>query len=173
MSDTKPTRTPVKKLPVDVPALGISYQFDIGSGRQIVMQTHVNATTDDADANELLDRMTRWSYRQQCVVELDDCTHKLGAAYAALKTQRIEHARKMADFQVRHVQAGRRGQFQPKAEQTVALSNIDQGIANIQGNIIAIRWKIANLTAIINGTERPPPIQDEVSVTEMLREAAE
>lgn len=92
----------------DVPALGMSYQFQISERRSIVFQTHIAADIDDATLDEMLDQMARAANRQQAMLELIDNERHLAAEEAQLKFYQRDLVEYRAEIEEHIRQDGRR-----------------------------------------------------------------
>jgi DNA repair exonuclease SbcCD ATPase subunit len=160
----------VKPLPIQVPALGISYQIDIAQGRSLVFQTHVDATMDRETIDALLDDVARAANRQKAEHDLDEFKRKLASFYLQLKQHTGGLIRQEEDFRANWTARGKRGEWQATGQEITALQNIKTNLETLKANIEACKQEIANLEAIMAGEPLPePPTMDE----EPLAQAAE
>ena len=65
--------------PTEVPALGMSYQFQISERRSIVFQTHISNDVDQKTLDDILDTMQLAANRQQALLEIVDTERQLAA----------------------------------------------------------------------------------------------
>lgn len=134
----------------DVPALGLSYQFNISERRSLVFQTHIGADIDDATLNELLDQIARAANRQQAMLELIDNERHLAAEEAQLKFAKRDLIQRRAEIRERIKQEGEGGRRNPREtpQEKASLANMETSIAKAEEMLEQRRGLIGALAHI-------------------------
>lgn len=145
----------VEARPVEVNALGITYQIALEEGRTIAYESKVDATCSTEDMDELLDRLHDATERQLARVNLPKAKGKLKIARIQLRMQEQLHARTESEQLAHHRLSRKQGEFRPSEAQRNNLTGIETSIARFRADLPIIEWEIARLEAII--ARREPP----------------
>lgn len=96
------------------PALGISFQCEVGQGRQIVFQTHMDSEAPLPWINAILDKLNAAVERQTAKIAVEQLEHQRNLRKATLTTLQADYsmieARKVKDRDT-WVSEGRRGPY--------------------------------------------------------------
>jgi len=148
-------------LPLDkAPALGMSIQVDLGSGRVATLQTFVDSTCSIFELNAMLDKMTHAGDRQRAHYKIEELERdlkqeqKLLAQHAddlaridkdfdEAQARRYDTAEKMqktvdtfmATARDNHVSSGRRADFALKGREKSHVDQVTSGIKKIKDEI--------------------------------------
>lgn len=146
----------VEARPIEVNALGITYQITLADGRTVAYETRMDATCELADMDELLDRIHDATERQAARVNLPQARAKLKIAHTQLRMQEQLYATTQAGQEAAHSVSRKQGPFRPSEAQRTNLENIRASIARFRADIPILEWEIARLEAVI-AREEPPP----------------
>jgi hypothetical protein len=161
----------VKRLPLPVGAMAVTYQITIGDGRTMAFETAVDATVAREDLDGLLDTMGGAAERRQAIFELPLVKANLFANRELLADQEKGRANAIANLQA-HVEIRSRGsrpQAQPVPSDVNAVAQFDDRIAKIKAQIKTAELRIPYLEALIDRRD-PPDLFPELADR---REAAE
>lgn len=155
----------------------------------LTFQVGIDSTTDDADLNDLLDRIGRAANRQRAIAELPEKEQALEIAYGQPAALEREIARLQA-LRAAHVggmqaawdAAARRGPFKPNEKQQAQIDQYDKQIeqamksrGSFTRDIAICEWEVARRRALIECLPEPPKPQEiDDAVTDLrLAQAAE
>ena len=136
----------------DIPAIGISYQFQADDFRQMVLQAHVRADCAAGELDRLIDKVARACERQRAKAHLPTAKNLLAEKRAGLKqeteicfgarTERDEHiTRWLGSWQA----SGRRGEFKMQPKQQQEKNQLDQAVGKSEQNIVVLQKEIRDL----------------------------
>lgn len=74
----------------DTPAIGMSLSIEIGRGRSIVFQSHIERDSDLPAINSLLDKITAAADRQQAKCAVEDLRHRYQLQKSALENLMLD-----------------------------------------------------------------------------------
>jgi hypothetical protein len=139
-------------MPVDVPAIGISFKHLLDEHREVVFQGYVPAGCSDEQFNEMLDKLTKASDRQKARVALP--THRgvleLQKGKLVEKTKELYEAHAERDAAkaswTQEAQASQRRNWRPSPAQL-------QDDIKRQGRITGLEKEIKDLQLQIDGYE--------------------
>jgi hypothetical protein len=156
----------IEARPIEVNALGITYQIELEGGRTIAFEERVPSDIGMADLDDALDTIHDAAERLQARVNLPKAKGKLKIAHNQLYLQERMYKQTEAEHLTRWGAGRKQGTFHPTEAQRAALDNIMRTIAQFRSDIPIIEYEIARLQAVIDRREAPeaPP---------MLAEAAE
>lgn len=145
----------------EIPGMQITFQGPLGpDGLGIAFQVAVDSTIDRRDLDELLDRVGGARRRQAAMEELPIVRQSLAANLKLLETAKREKEVHIARMQGRVTQLGarRRGEVANSPQDVNALSQHDQRILQIEGQIAGAQERIPYLEALIDRRE-PDPVE--------------
>jgi len=139
----------LKGAAAETPAIGITFQQQVGDKRSLVFQSFVAADCQRAELNGMLDKLRTASERQKAIIELpatrgilQDFRDRLNSEiekYRALETQKSEmHSR----WDQAQAVSGRRVD-KPSAAQIQEMTRSEQGLHSSRSNIEQLRQAIA------------------------------
>lgn len=144
------------------PALGMSIQVDLGSGRVATLQTFVDSTCSVREVNAMLDKMTSAGDRQRAHYKIEELERDLkqetklhagsqedlerldkeydekqAQRFAAIETMQKTVDTFMSAAKDAHVGSGRRGEFALKGTEKAHVNAVNAGIVKTKGDIDA------------------------------------
>lgn len=137
---------------IEVPGMTIEFQGPIGAdGLGVGFRVAVDSTIGREDLDELLDRVGSARRRQAAIEELPLLQQSLNASLKLLDTAKRERAKHEAQMNGRVAQlaARRRADVQVTPQDVNALSQHDQRILQIEGQIAGARERIPYLEDLI------------------------
>jgi hypothetical protein len=142
--------------PIEVNALGISYQVNLGGDRQVSFETKLDSTADKVEIDTLLDTIHASVDRQQARIKLPEARGRLNIAHVQLRLHEREYAKEEAMQSARFAVSRKQGEMRRSEAQIAKLSNIQTSIDRFRADIPILEWEIERLQAVIDGTDIPP-----------------
>jgi hypothetical protein len=135
-------------MPIDVPAIGVSFKQTLDDYREVVFQTHLPRDCPLDYLNELLDRMSAAGDRQKAKTHLPTVKGLLDIKQAALKTETAtlfeavqERDAQEDAWRRQAIESGRRV-WKPTPSQSQEHAKIQARIAQSQQNINVLNKEI-------------------------------
>lgn len=138
--------------PAPVPALGMSYQFGIVEGVTLVFQTHIDATTDRRDLDDLLDHVAGAAERQKAKIELPEIRRRRDVALKQLEIAERDYVSSQARFEGMAANSNRR-LTGITAQQKGTLDNAKLSIERLREEVDRWDSEIAKREDIVHGGE--------------------
>lgn len=136
-------------MPVDVPAIGVSFKQTIDDYREIVFQSHIPRDCDKAHLDELLDKLSTASDRLKAKAHLPTIQKLLEIKKEAQKTEtsnlllhQTEHDLTEDRWKQEAVKSGRHT-WRPTPGQVQALATIKAKIASTEQNLRVLDKEVA------------------------------
>ena len=136
-------------MPVDAPAIGVSFKQSLDDFREIVLQTHVPQSASQEDIDRLLDKLSRSSERQKSKAHLPTLIGLL----ADLNRSRIDESNKLLlarskldsgdERMKREAAASERRNWRPSPKQINDRAQVQAEIAQSEGALHLLEKKIA------------------------------
>lgn len=148
-------KAPSTTAAVALPAVGMSYQFDMGAGRQIVFQTHIPQDVEPKALAKLMDKLEGAAAREVAKAMLPGAKKEVerGEGYIVQLTADLE--RLDADAQEKwqaQVDAGtRRGNYKPAPQASAAIRKAQEHIQIAQRDLARWQAQVAEYEAKIGG----------------------
>lgn len=136
------------------PAIGVSFQIDLGTGRQIVSQTHVPQDIAKEDFDALLDRMGDAAERQRQkyldIAKLEELRRLLENQERQYESFSDDFNRLEKEMAERHASSGRRGLPEPKGNEAIQRKNSLITLERGKKDIGKTKAQIADLEAKVS-----------------------
>ncbi len=157
----------------EIPGMRVTFQGPISpDGVGMAFEMVADSTIHPDDLNKSLDMMFDARRRLAAREELPIVKQSLHANTLLLKTAELDRARHKAQMtgRVEKIAPRRRDQVEPNPQDVNALSQHDQRILQIAGQIEGARARIPYLEAIIEGREPPELFPEAANDTAMAAE---
>ena len=163
---TKQAPDTVEARPVEVNGLAVMYEVQLVEGRKLSWESKLDATCEQSDMDELLDRVFAATERQKARSELRAAKDNVIKLKVRIELQEQQYAREEAKQMVRFGAGRKQGSFRRTEAQDAALGQIMTTIASLRADVPMAEWNVKRLEAIIAG-EEPPEVPFDVLVRAM------
>lgn len=153
MPKQAPDTTEVR--PIEVNALGITYQVQLEGGGTIAYESKLDNTCARADIDELLDRIHGATERLVAKANIAKAKQRVTMIRARIKLQEQEYVFEENKQKASWSLGKKQGNFRPSDAQRSMLDNIQKTIASGRADLPVAEYEVARLQALIDGTEPP------------------
>jgi len=140
------------------PAIGVSFQIDLGTGRTIVMQTHVDQDAGQGSIDVLLDKMGAAAERQRVHYghvakkeALEQLLEQQQRQYDAFSRDFMRLEDERAAREAEHAEGGRRGPYKAPPNEESQRKNARVTLENAKQDMDKTRRQIAEVGEVIAG----------------------
>lgn len=150
----------VEVRPLEVNALGITYQVTLDGAGTLAFESRLDNTCSQADIDELLARVYASTEKLAARAGLQKAKERVTIVKGRIELQEQAYARAEQLHLVRHGASRRQGDFRRTDAQQAELDNIMATIASARADLPIAEYNLARLQAIVDG--RPPPAEPTV-----------
>ena len=168
-----PKQTPdtVEVRPVEVNALGITYQVQIEGGGTIAYEAKLDDTCSRDNIDELLDRIHGATERLIAKNAIVKARQRVTMLKARIKVAERDYEQTASLHMARWGTSRRQGEFRRTDAQEAELGNRMSTIATFRADLPMAEWEVSRLQALIDGTEAPPEPSVEIIQTALEKQA--
>lgn len=141
----------VKTAPAELPAVGMSYNFDMGAGRQLVFQTHFPQDGTPHALHGLLDKLANAAAREVAKAMLPGAKKEVerGEGYIVQLTADLE--RLDTDAREKWDVGPKKGHYKPSPQTSATIRKAQEQIEIAQRDLVRWKAQVAEYEAKIGG----------------------